>query len=94
MDIKITRARSYLGAMWRYDDKPGLGIYFGKPLMEDYMKKDPTITWESILLHEMCHVWQYIKIPNDKEAHSPRFMDKLRAVERLTGIPQFWDFED
>lgn len=92
--IKITRSRSYLGCMWRdLNNKTEMGIYFGKPLMVEYMHTDSTVTWESILLHEMCHVWQWIKIPNDKEPHSERFMDKLRAVERLTGIKQFWDFD-
>lgn len=94
--IQITRARSYLGCAWQdYTDRTQMGIYFGKPLMVEWMKIHPRmITWESVMMHEMCHIWQYIKIPNDKEHHSGRFMDKLRAVERLTGIKQFWDFDE
>jgi hypothetical protein len=92
--IIITRANTYFGTAWQDRNTPSdMGIYFGKPLLLWGMKEYPgVVTWESILLHEMCHIWQYIKIPRDRQMHSPRFMDKLRAVENLTGIPQFWDF--
>lgn len=92
MGIRITRSNSYLAAAWHERETGNMGIYFGKPLMIEMLGKE-NVSWESILLHEMCHIWQIINLPNDKEAHSDRFMDKLRAVERLTGIKQYWNFE-
>ena len=94
IEVKITRATSYLGCAVVYRDPTEFVVHYGKPLMVEWMKINPKrITWESVMLHEMCHIWQEIKIPKDKGMHPPRFIDKLRAVERLTGIPQYWDFE-
>jgi hypothetical protein len=93
VDIRITRANSYFGSALLFDDN-SMAIYFGKPLLLEHMPKNKRITWESILLHEMVHIWEYVNGIHQKGTmHSAKFMDKLRAVERLSGIPQYWNFE-
>ena len=100
-EIKITRSASYIGCMATADDRKDYAIYIGKPAIElAFRTRTKNVTWESILLHEMCHVWEFhfsrdtvVSLGKIWGGHSARFMDKLRAVERLTGIPQFWDFD-
>ena len=97
LPIKITRARLYVGCAAWDDEGKDMAIYFGKPAILSAMPYGAT--WENILMHEMCHIWERINSPDTINykgkwgGHSGRFFDKLRAVERLTGIKQFWDFD-
>lgn len=97
IDIKITSARSYVGcALWD-DNGKDMAIYIGKPALMRAERYG--MTWENTLMHEMCHIWERINSPKTISyvgrwgGHSGRFFDKLRAVETLTGIKQFWDFD-
>jgi len=49
-------------------------------------------SWETILIHEMIHIYQYIgKIAYDN--HGPEFMRKLDEIEKLSGMKQYREFE-
>lgn len=102
LPIKITRAKKYAAlAYWEHEEgyKKGenVGIYFGAPGMQIALKDGAT--WQNILMHEMCHIWEHIESPQTITysgqwgSHSNKFFDKLRAVERLTGIKQYWNFD-
>lgn len=91
-EIRITRGHSMLASALRWDDGK-VGIYFQKQPMVEHMKMFPkTVTWESVMLHEMLHIVEGIMRPKNKLEHSPWFYAKLKRIERKTCIPQFWDF--
>lgn len=96
-DIKITGAKNYIASAVQWDDNGRYSIHFGKSTMLNAMAWKPKlITWESILLHEMVHIWEYEFSKNTviNMGHSGRFYDKLKSVETLSGIPQWWDFKE
>ena len=68
------------------------GIRFQKRMMVRGIA-EKRITWESVLLHEMCHIYFYSKCPEKKIGHSEPFMAELKRIEAESNIPQNWDFK-
>lgn len=98
LPIKITRAKNYSACAMYDDNGLDMEIYFGKPGMEIAFKTGAT--WEAIMLHEMCHLWERIVSPNSIRykngygGHSSVFRNKLKKVYKASGIGGWWDFAD
>lgn len=93
--IKITRGHKFAACAINWQDKVyPYSIHFYKTSMIYGIENLDGFSWESTLLHEMCHIAQYENvIPFNKHMdHDSAFFSKLMQIEKKSGIPQFWDF--
>jgi hypothetical protein len=102
-DVKfaITGARKYYGAALCYYEGDGNNtreykIHFAKAIERS---SHPLVTYKTIMLHEMIHVFQYMTYPlawvkaKGEAGHDKVFYNWLDMIEYEHGIPMYRDFE-
>lgn len=103
-DVKfaVTAARSYFGCAICLYDPENLAkgreykIHIAKEVERTSRR---LVTLDTILIHEMIHIYQYVTYPqkwvlqNKAAGHDRVFMNYLDIIEYQHRIPMFRDFE-
>ena len=96
----ITGATKYYGAAWCIYEGNGEGriykIHFAKRIERS---RHPLVNYNTIMLHEMIHIFQYMTYPQEKMLakgaadHDKIFFNWLDMIEYQHGIKMYRDFQ-
>ncbi len=98
--IKITRGHKIVACAIDYYTG-SYSIHFYKTAMLYHLnaakmgkKWAKNFSWETILLHEMIHIGEYVRLIKwtGKCDHGNGFEQKLNDIEKITGIEQYREY--